>query len=422
MNPDAMAQSSEADELALNGGPKAKTKPYSLPNKYGEDELQLLREVIESGRLMGPGGKVAEFEELMQNAFGVRHVVMVNSGTSALNTALAAMGVEEGDEVITTPMTDIGTVAAILALHAIPVFADVDLSTRLISPESARQRITSRTKAIMTVHMAGLPCEMDAFMALSKETGVMILEDASQAHGGKYRGRYLGSIGHAGAFSMNESKHMSTGDGGFVTTNDGEIAQIARWYRDKSYQREKKFPRGQEPCPFFGLNFRPTNLQAAVAIAQYRKLAGVVRRRAAIVRRYYEELSDLKDLELPKICDGGEPAYWPLPARYVGTDTTRDRIAEALRAEGIPVSTGMSPANNILRTELVSKKSYYPRSDHVPAFWRDTRYDPDSCPNVDSLQATVLRLPVDHRYTDEDVTETIAGIRKVWRHLIGPSR
>ena len=409
------------DKLAIDGGPKAKPTPFNQPSRYGEEELAELREVIESGRLMGPGGKVREFEDAVEQAFGIKHVVMVTSGTAALHTALAALGVAEGDEVITTPMTDIGTVSAVLALHAVPVFADIDLPTRLLSAHSVRERITERTKVVMAVHMAGLPCDMDALMEIARETGVKILEDCAQAHGGKYGGRFLGSIGHAAGFSMNESKQMSSGDGGFVTTQDEETGRIASLYRDKCYQRDPKIGRGEEPILFFALNYRPTALQAAVGMVQLRKLPEVVARRDAIVRRYYDTLSDLPHLELPTICEGGEPSWWPLPARYVGDDPSRERIVEALAAEGVGVSTGMSPANNILRTVLIGRKRYYPLTDKVPDFWQDTVYDPDSCPNVDELQRTVMRLPVDQRYTDEDIEQTIAAIHKVWQHTFGGS-
>ena len=408
-----------SSELAINGGPKAKPTPYTLTNRYGDEELALLKEVVESGRLMGPGGKVQEFEEAVAKAFGVKHVVMVTSGTAALHTALAALGVAEGDEVITTPMTDIGTVAAILALHAIPIFADIDLDTRLISPDSVRERISDRTRAIMTVHMSGLPCDMDAFNQISEETGVKLLEDCAQAHGGTYKGRILGSIGHAAGFSMNESKQMSTGDGGFVVTNDDETAWIANLFRDKTYIRDGSIGRGAQPIPFFALNYRPTCLQAAVGIAQLRKLDFVVPRRDVIARRYYAELSGLDGLDLPKIVDGGQPSWWPLSSRYTGTSPGRDEVAKTLSAEGLNISTGMTPPKNILSTELVRKKKYYPLTDEVPSFWRDTVYEPDSCPNVDVLQDTVMRLPVDHRYTDEDVDQTIAGVKKVWERLLG---
>ena len=407
-----MAQS----KLAIHGGPKAKPTPYRQPNRYGEEEAALLIEVIDAGRLMGPGGKVLEFERAIGEAFGVKHAIMVTSGTAALHTALASLGVAEGDEVVTTPMTDIGTVAAILALHAVPIFADIDLETRLISPESVRERTTRRSKAVITVHMSGLPCEMDEFLCISQETGVKILEDCAQSHGAKYKGRFLGSIGHAGGFSMNESKQITTGDGGFVTTNDATVARIANLFRDKTYIRDGSVGRGGQPIPFFAVNYRPTCLQAAVAIAQLHKLEWVVFRRNEIVRRYYEALRGLEGLELPTIVEGGEPSWWPLPTRYVGDGPSRDELAEALRAEGVSISTGMSPANNILRTEMIAGKKYYPLTDRVPSFWQDVVYDPNSCPNVDELQRTVMRVPVDQRYTDQDVDETIAAFHKVWEH------
>ena len=404
--------------LAIDGGPKAKPTPYTSTNRYGSEELSQIREVLASGKLMGPGGKVRDFEQAMEDYLGVKHVTMVTSGTAALHTALAALGVSEGDEVITNPMTDIGTVAAILALHAIPVFADLDLETRLLSPDSVRERVTERTAAVIAVHMAGLPCDLDCLADISRATGVKILEDCAQAHGGKLKGSFLGTIGHAAGFSMNESKQMSTGDGGFVVTDDDDVAAVAGLYRDKSYSREPGIKRGEQPIPFFAPNYRPTCLQAAVAIAQLHKLDGVVRRRDAIARRYYHELADLPLLEFPRIVEGGEPSWWPIPSRYTGETPPRDEVARMLAAEGVSVSTGMAPANNILRTQLIREKRYYPLTDRVPAFWRDTAYDPDSCPNVDLLQGTVLRLPVDQRYTDEDITETIAAVRKVWKHAV----
>ena len=406
------------DELALKGGPKAKTTPYTATNRYGDEEVAFLQRALDSGKLMGPAGMVEEFETAVAARFGVKHVVLVTSGTAALHTALCALGVAEGDEVITTPMTDIGTVAAILALHAVPVFADIDLQTRLISPQSVRQRITPRTRAVITVHMSGLPCDMEAFAAIGRDTGVKILEDCAQAHGGAYREKTLGSIGDAAGFSMNESKQMTTGDGGFVTTNDDDVARIASLFRDKTYIRDGSVGRGGQPIPFFALNYRGTGLHAAVGLAQLGKLDWVVERRDEIVQRYYRELGGLEDLHLPELVEGGRPSWWPVAGRWLGEAPGRDALVEALRAEGLTISTGMSPANNILRTELVRKKKYYPCTDEVPAFWCDTEYDPDSCPNVDILQDTVIRLPVDQRYTDDDVDETIAGFLKVWNHLV----
>ncbi len=407
------------DQLAINGGPKAKPTPYTQTNRYGEEEVVELRKALESGKLMGPSGIVEEFEGELAAFFGVKHMVTVTSGTAALHTALCALGVSEGDEVITTPMTDIGTVAAILALHAVPIFADIDLDTRLIDPVSVRARITPRTKCVITVHMSGMPCDMDAFMAIGADTGVKILEDCAQAHAGTYKGRIVGSIGDAGGFSMNESKQMTTGDGGFVATDNDETGRIASLFRDKTYIRDGSVGRGGQPIPFFALNYRANGLHAAVGRAQLAKLPALVARRRAIAARYYEELADLEGFSLPRIVEGGDPSWWPIAGRYTGTAVSRDDVVEALRAEGLSISTGMSPANNILRTELVQTKRYYPLTDEVPSFWRDVVYDPDSCPNVDLLQDSVIRLPVDERYSDEDVEQTLVGVRKVWAGLIG---
>ena len=404
------------EKLAMHGGPKAKPEPYNVPNRYGNAELEQLSQVITSGRLMGPGGKVEEFERAVCQIFGVKHTLMVTSGTAALHTALVALGASEGDEVITNPMTDIGTVAAILALHAVPVFADIDLETRLISPISVRQCLTERTSAIIAVHMSGLPCDMHALHQIGAETDVKILEDCAQGHGGLYKGKHLGSLGHAAGFSMNESKQMSTGDGGFVTTDDDDTAAIADLFRDKTYIRDGSVGHGGQPIPFFAPNYRPTCLQAAVGLAQLAKLDTLVQRRDTIARRYYDELADLAHLDFPQLIDGGTPSWWPLSTRYTGDKPTRDELAEALRAEGVLIATGMTPAGNILRTDLIRTKKYYPLTDEIPAFWRDIDYDPDSCPNVDELLRTVVRLPVDQRYTDKDIDQTIEAVRKVWKY------
>ena len=404
------------EQLAINGGPKAKSVPYNQPNKYSGDERALLLEVLASGKLMGPGGKVADFEADVCRAFQVKHAIMVTSGTAALQTALVALGVSEGDEVITTPMTDFGTTSAILALHAIPVFADIDLSTRLLDPQKVREKITSKTRAIITVHMAGMPCDMAAFQRIAEETGVKLLEDCAQAHGATYGGRFVGSIGDAAGFSMNESKQLSTGDGGYVTTDDDTTADIARLFRDKTYLRDEKLERGAQPIPFFGANLRPTNLQAAIAIAQLRKLEGLVARRDQIARRYLAELGGLPHLDFPKIADNAQPSWWPLAICYTGTAPTRDELVAILRAEGIPINTSMSAVKNILHTEVIQKRKYYPLTDAIPTFWQNTAYAPDACPNVDTLQATCLRLPVDERHTDRDIDQTIAAVKKVWAH------
>lgn len=407
-------------DLALLGGTKAKPTPYNLPNRYGEEEVRHLTEAIQHGHLMYTSGtKVHEFEEGIQQKFGSNHCVMTTSGTAALHIALVAVGVAEGDEVITTAMSDMGTTACILAQHAIPVFADITSDSVALDPQDVERRITEKTTAIVVVHMAGIPADMDTFLRIGEKHGVAIVEDCAQCHLGRWKGRACGTLGDVGAFSMNESKHMSTGDGGFVITDDPGIARIARLSTDKTYQRDRPSKRGCDPIPFQAVNYRPTCLQSAVAVAQLGKLDWTVSRRAEIVSRYYENLGDLPHLAFPKLHEGAVPAWWPVPVRYTAGEPDRDVMLTALQAEGLAVGKGMSPPGNMLHTELISNKRFYPLTDRVPMFWRDTVYDPDSCPNTDELHRRVLRLPVDQRYTDEDISQTIEGIRKVWKHYFG---
>ena len=409
-------------ELAINGGPKAKPTPYSGGSRYGEEEKRLLCEAIDEGALMyNSGNKVREFEEAVQEQFGCKYAITTTSGSAAIHIAMAAVGVAEGDEVITTAMGDAGTTIGIVAQHAVPIFADIDLdsATATLNPESAESLITDKTKAILVVHMAGNIADLDAFLEMGRTHGVAIIEDCSQAHGGGWKGKVVGSLGDMGAYSMNESKHMSTGDGGFMTTNDEETARLARLISDKTYIRDGSVSRGGQPIPFLGLNYRPNCLIGAVALAQLRKLPARIARHREIVGRYCQGLGDLQHLVLPAVLDGAEPAWWSFPARYVGEEPTRDELVAALRAEGLSVGGSMSPSANALRTELIQNRHFYPLTDAVPHFWRDTVYDPDSCPNVDEMQRTVVYHKIDEHYSDEDVEQTIEGFRKVWKHFFG---
>ena len=359
------------------------------------------------------GTMVQRFEKAAATRFGTRYAVMTTSGTTAIQTALAACGVEEGDEVVTTAVADAGTFMSILTLHAIPVFADLSPDTVSAAPDAVEAVITPRTKAVLVVHMAGIVADMDAFLAIGEKHGVAIVEDCSQAHGATWRGQCVGSLGRIGAFSMNESKHMSCGDGGFMLTNDEETAHVARLFIDKAYVRGKT-ERGEEMMAFAATNSRPNCQSAAIALAQLERLDDNIGRRAEIASRYYAELSGLPDLRFPRIADHSCPAWWPIPVLYTGDAPTREELLPVLQAEGLGITSALSPARGNLHTPVIRNRRFYPYSDHLPHFLEGVSFEEGACPVADQISRQVLRLPMDHRFTDLDITETIAGIRKVW--------
>lgn len=408
--------------LAIHGGPKSKTTPYRCPNRYGElEEKYVLEALDDRGLMMTHGSMVSRFEAAAADAFDCRHVILTTSGTTAIQTALVALGVCEGDEVITTAMADAGTFMSILALHAVPVFADLNPDTVGPDPDVVETLITPRTRAIIVVHMAGIVGDMDRFLDIGKRHGIPLLEDGSQCHGGRWKDRCVGSLGNAGAFSMNESKHMSTGDGGFITTSDDAVARLARLYIDKTYARGET-RRGDEVLLFAAINARPNCLTAAVALAQLERLPENLAARDRIARRYFAELKELPDLRFPWIHPDAHCAWWPLPVLYTRDDPTRDDMVAALQAEGLAVNSALSPTAGNLHQSVIKNRQFFANRDAIPHFLEQVEYDEWSCPKADDIAKRVIRLPIDFRYSREDIDETIAGIRKVWKKEITGDR
>ena len=230
----------------------------------GEEEVQAVARVLLSGRYVS-GAEVTGFEQAFARYTGTRFAVAVNSGTSALHIALEAMGIGQGDEVIVPPLTFFATVSAVLYLRAVPVFADIDPDTLCLSPDSVAGMITSRTKGILPVHLFGAPADMDRLKSLAEMHGIDILEDCAQAHGSEHKGRKTGSMGRAGAFSFFATKHMTTGEGGMITTDDPDVDQAARVIRNHGMT-------GRDGHSRLGFNSRMTEMAAAMGRVQLRKL------------------------------------------------------------------------------------------------------------------------------------------------------
>ncbi|MBO9607209.1 MAG: DegT/DnrJ/EryC1/StrS family aminotransferase [Paenibacillaceae bacterium] len=407
----------EQDVLAIHGGKPAKTAPYGTGKRFGEEEVRELVEALEQNTLFYHfGGKVKRFLADFNALYGIPYSVATSSGTAAIHVALGAAGVTVGDEVITSPITDQGTLVGILYQNAIPVFADLQPHTYNMDPASVEARITPRTKAIVVVHLAGAPCDMDSIMAIARRHGLKVIEDCAQSYLTRYKGRLVGTIGDYGCFSTNDFKHMSTGDGGIVAVNSGdeEDYRTTHAFADKNYRRLD--PEAMRNVACLAPNYRMTELQGAVGIAQLKKLPWICEQR----NRYGDGLTagirDLPGIQPPALVDGGWSTYWFYMLRVdeAKLGCTREQFCAALAAEGVSCGAGYIP-QAVYMTPIFQQRCAYPGS-HFPFDITGAEYPAGLCAEAEAILQTAVRLPVSEFYTEQDLAETIVGIRKVVGH------
>ncbi|MBY5377400.1 DegT/DnrJ/EryC1/StrS family aminotransferase [Rhizobium leguminosarum] len=326
-------------DLAINGGPRAieSTLPSfrdASGRTFGQEELDALTEVIKSGRLSFlTGPKTSEFERAFAEKYGVKHAAAVANGTAALHTAVIYLNPEPGDEIILSPVTDVGTVIPVIAQLAIPVFADVDPVTQNIDPVSIERNITPRTRAILVTHVYGHPADMDAIMAIARKHNLVVIEDCAQAHLAYYKDKLCGTFGDIACFSFQQSKHMTTGDGGMVISNENErFGRGLRHCSDKGWPRE----RGGRDHLFLAPNYHMTELQAAVGLEQLKKLEQFVDARVASADRLTELLAGV-DVQPVLPLEGTVGVYFfysfRLDPSKLSVPVTQ--VMTALTAEGI---------------------------------------------------------------------------------------
>ncbi|MGP3960355.1 DegT/DnrJ/EryC1/StrS family aminotransferase [Nonomuraea sp. 3N208] len=360
----------------------------------GHEEVAALDRVIRSGMLNSVWGTEARALEREVGAlYGSRHAIACASGTAALHLSVVAAAPDPGDEIITTPITDFGTVAPILAQNAVPVFADVDPTDGNVDPDAVAALIGPRTRAIMAVHLFGAPARIGELRDLADEHGLTLIEDCAQAWLTELPGgRYAGTAGHVGTLSLQQWKHITCGDGGLAITDDDELARRMRLFADKGWDRAAG--RSHESL---GLNYRMTELQAAVARAQLEKLPGVVESRRRTAVQLIEALRGLDAgqgarLRLPRP-DGH--AWWLFPLVLPGGDAPE--LAEHLSAAGIPARAGYlkEPLNRApLWDRPVYGTSRYPLEGYRPA----------ACPEAERLVgSTLLIIDWNEHYTSEHV-------------------
>jgi len=325
--------------------------PFSPWPSYSEEEAESVREVILSNRVnYWTGDQCRLFEEEFAAWSGCQYAVAMANGTVALDVALQALGIGAGDEVVVTPRTFLASASCIVNAGAIPVFADIDRDSQNITAETIRKVLTPRTRAIICVHLAGWPCDMDPIMVLAKEFGLKVIEDCAQAHGASYKGRPVGSIGHVGAWSFCQDKIMTTGgEGGMVTTNDRELWSAMWSFKDHGkswaavYQREHP-PGFRWVHESFGTNWRMIEVQAAIGRIQLRRMAEWHALRLANARKIWQVADSLVGLRAPRPGEGVEHAaykcYVFIEPQRLSAGWSRDRIIQEIMAAGVPCYSG----------------------------------------------------------------------------------
>src|SRR6185369_16574585 len=273
----------------------------------GADELNNLNEVITSGTLTSTKGRfVKTFQEQFAEKLGVKHAYACASGTAAIHTAIAALDPEPGDEIVTSPITDMGALTPILYQAAIPVFAEVDPATWNVTAKTIEPVLSKRTKAIVVTHLFGNPCEMGEIVRLAESRGIPVIEDCAQAFLAKSQGRYVGTIGTISCFSLQQGKHITTGEGGLVATDDPKLARLVNLFINKAWGYGDANPDHY----FLALNYRMSELQGAVALGQLPKLEAAVAKRIAMAELMHQKLKGLPGLAIPKMRSDDVHTYW----------------------------------------------------------------------------------------------------------------
>ncbi|QUL37346.1 DegT/DnrJ/EryC1/StrS aminotransferase family protein [Erythrobacter sp. JK5] len=418
------------DQLALHGGTPVISRELDAFKSMGRDEEEAAARVVRSGVLsayigapgelfMG-GTEVRAFEKKAAEYFGVKHALGVNSWTSGLIAEVGAIGVEPGDEIITSPWTMSATAMAILHWNAIPVFADIDRQSFNLDPESVRANITARTKAIMAVDIFGQTADVAALRAIADEHGLKLLGDTAQAPGALNGGSHTGTGYDIGGFSLNYHKHIHCGEGGILVTNDDALAERLALIRNHAESVLRPTDRNQL-ANMIGYNFRMGEIEAAIASVQLDKLAERVADRQRVAAELNEGLAGLEGLTTPKVAEGATHVYYvygmTLDTGALGV--SRAKIVEALKAEGVPAL--MPGYQNIHRLPVFTEQIAY-GTKGFPWTLREDRnfaYGSGTCPVAEELHdASFLGLAVCvHQLPSEDVAKIVEGFQRVWANM-----
>lgn len=402
----------------MNRTAESTVSPVTFPSDQdasgrtlGEEELALLGEVIRSGTLTSTKGSVVKtLERRFAASLGVRHAHACSSGTSAIHTAVAAIDPNPGDEIVTTPITDMGALTPILYQGAIPVFADVDPLTYNVTARTIEAVLSDRTRAIIVTHLFGNPCEMDDIMALARSRKIPVIEDCAQAYGTRYDGRPVGGIGTIGCFSLQQGKHITCGEGGLVTTNDDALARRMFLFINKGWGYGDAAPDHY----FAALNYRMSEIQGAVALAQLDKLDGVIEQRRASAQALTERLKGLRGVEAPLVRSRAFHTYWKYCVRVDASivEGGAPGLGARLKAQHI-ASAPRYIQKPAFACEVIAKQRTFGTSRYPFTLARPEAvdYTPSRYPGTYEALDGVLVLPWNERYSLEHVEAIAAALR-----------
>jgi len=389
------------EELAINGGKPIRDKMLPYGHQWiDQDDIKAVSEVLQSDWIT-QGPKVEEFENSFATYVGARYAIAVNSGTAALHTACFAAGISKGEKVITTPLTFVASANCVIYQGGTPVFADIREDTLNIDPEEIKKKITSDTRALIPVDFTGLPADLEETLQIARKNNLVVIEDASHALGATYQGIKIGSISDMTIFSFHPVKHITTGEGGMITTNNKEYYERLKLFRTHGITKEKdKLLNYDGPWYYemqeLGYNYRLTDFQCALGISQLRKLDKFIRRRREIASYYNEEFKNIEEIFLPAE-DKNVKSVWHIYVIRLKLDklkVSRREIFEALRAENIGVQV-----------------------HYIPVYWhpyyQKLGYKKGLCPNAEKYYEEAITLPIFPAMTDKDVKDVINAVKKV---------
>ena len=361
-----------------------------------EDDIQAVVDVLRSDYLT-TGPKIAEFEKMVADYVGAKYAVAISNGTSALHAACFAAGIQPGDEVITTPLTFAASSNCVLYCGGTPVFADVDPKTYNIDPEDIRRKITDKTKAIIAVHLAGQPCDMDEIHKIAKEHDLLVIEDGAHALGSVYKGKKVGTLSDMTTFSFHPVKPITTGEGGMIVTDNEEFYQKMMLFRSHGITRDENLMTRNDGSWFYqqldlGYNYRITDIQCALGCSQMKKLDRFLARRKEIVARYNEAFADCENIIIPYQLPETESGWHLYIVQVKNCD--RRKVFEALREQGIAVNVHYIP---------VYKHPYY----------QEHGYKDVHCRNAEEVYSHIISLPLYPTLTEEQQQYVIETLKYV---------